>query len=480
MSGGTTDVGLKRQLLFIDGVWREGTGERIVRDRWTGEELAVVATGGEADARAAVDAAERAMARPLPVPQRSRILAAAVERIRDRAEEFAWAITAETGKPITASRGEVGRALETLTWAAEETRRLPGETVALDAIESGAGTLAMTVAEPRGIAAAITPFNFPINLVLHKIAPALAAGCAVVLKPSDKAVLVAGMLVEAFADAGLPAGWLNLVTGTPADVVEPWLADPRVAVVTFTGSSPVGWGLKARSPEKMHVLELGSNTAMVVTDAADLGRATSDAVAAALGNSGQACVSLQRIYVTRGVAEEFSARLASLFRSAVAGDPRSEDTVVGPLITPQAAEGLKQRIDAAVERGGRVLAGGDLVDGILQPTLLTDVDALDALVCEEAFGPVASILVVDDLDAAIDGVNSSEYALNTAIYTGDLAEAMTYAKRAEAGSVLVNMPPSYRADHMPYGGVKGSGQGTEGVKYAIHELLHHKLVVLKP
>ena len=469
-----------QQLLYIDGAWKPGAGERIVCDRWTGDQLATVSTGGPADARDAVDAAERAMKAPLGVPERSRILAVTAERVRERAEQFASAITAETGKPITASRGEVSRALDTLTWAAEETRRLPGEAVALDAIESGSGTLALTVPEPRGIVAAITPFNFPLNLVLHKIAPALAAGCAVVLKPSDKAVLVAGLLVQAFADAGLPGGWLNLVTGTPANVVDPWLADPRVAVVTFTGSSQVGWGLKARSPEKMHVLELGSNTAMVVTDAADVTRAATDAVTASLANSGQACVSLQRIYVTRGVAVRFTEELSARFNTVAAGDPRAEDTIVGPLITERATDELKATIDATVSRGARLLAGGDLLDGILQPTLLVEVDATDPIVCEEAFGPVVSIIVVDNLDAAIDGVNSSKYALNTAIYTGDLSEAMAYAKRAEAGSVLVNMPPSYRADHMPYGGVKGSGQGTEGVKYAIHEMLHHKLVVLKP
>jgi acyl-CoA reductase-like NAD-dependent aldehyde dehydrogenase len=472
-------MSLRTQNLYIDGEWTKAAGERLVYDRWSGDELARVASGSPGDATAAVDAAERAMKVGLSVPERSRILAKTVERIRARAEEFAQAITSETGKPITAARGEVGRALETLGWAAEETRRLPGETVALDAIESGAGTLAMTVPEPRGIVAAITPFNFPLNLVLHKIAPALAAGCAVVLKPSDKAVLVAGLLVEAFIEAGIPAGWLNLVTGSPAEIVEPWLADPRVAVVTFTGSSAVGWAIKARSPEKLHVLELGSNTAMVVTDAADLDRAAADAVVAALSNSGQACVSLQRLYVTRGVAEEFLVKLTALFGAAKFGDPRRDDTVVGPLITPHAAQALKSSIERAVAGGARLLAGGDLVDGVLEPTLLAEVKATDSLVCEEAFGPIASVLVVDDLDQAIAGVNSSDYALNTAIYTSDLSEAMAFAKRAEAGSVLVNMPPSYRADHMPYGGVKGSGQGTEGVKYAIHELVHHKLVVLK-
>lgn len=477
MSGTTLDI--RHQLLHIGGKWTAGGAERVVHDRWTGVPIAQVSIGRSEDAIRAVDAASVAMAQPLGVPERSRVLSVTATLIAERSEEFAQAITAETGKPITAARGEVSRAQDTLRWAAEETRRLPGETVPLDAIEAGAGTLAFTVPEPRGVVAAITPFNFPLNLVLHKVAPALAAGCAVVLKPSDKAVVVAGLLVGAFVDAGLPAGWLNLVTGTPAEVVEPWLEDARVSTVTFTGSSAVGWALKQRSPEKLHILELGSNTAMVVTDAANVERAAADAATAALANSGQACVSLQRIYVTSGVAESFTAALAERFALMPTGDPHREDTVVGPLITDAATESLHRTIESAAGRGGRIVTGGRIASGVLQPTLLTDVDPADALVCAEAFGPVATVIVVDDLDAAVAGVNSSEYALNTAIYTGDLAEAMAYARRAEAGSVLVNMPPSFRADHMPYGGVKGSGQGTEGVKYAIHELLHHKLVAFR-
>ncbi|QEO15416.1 aldehyde dehydrogenase family protein [Agromyces intestinalis] len=471
---------LRRQSLFIDGDWVDGQGTREVRDRWTGEPIAIVSEGDPSLATAAVDAAARALLTAFPIPDRSRVLAAAAAEIAARAEEFAQAITAETGKPITAARGEVGRGVETLTWAAEEAKRLPGETVRLDAIASGAGTMAFTVPEPRGVVAAITPFNFPLNLVLHKVAPAIAAGCSVVLKPSDKAVVVAGLLAEAFEAAGLPAGRLNLVTGAPARVVEPWLADPRVAVVTFTGSSAVGWDLKRRSPEKLHVLELGSNTALVVTDSADVDRAAADAATAALANSGQACVSLQRIYVTPGIAARFTAALAERFGATPIGDPREESTVVGPLITDSAAERLAATIAASVAAGGRVLAGGSLEGGVLQPTLLADVPASDPIVCEEAFGPVASVIVVDDLDAAIAAVNDSDYALNTAIHTSNLGEAMAFAERAEAGSVLVNLPPSYRADHMPYGGVKGSGQGTEGVRYAIHELVREKLVVLKP
>nr|WP_246402046.1 aldehyde dehydrogenase family protein [Jiangella mangrovi] len=467
--------------MYLDGSWVPGDGVQEVRDRWTGAVLGTVAVGGAVHARLAVDAACGALGRPFDVPARSRVLTAVAAAVADRAEEFADAIVAETGKPVTAARGEVGRAVETLTWAAEEAKRLTGEVVALDAVEAGAGTLAFTVAEPRGVVAAITPFNFPLNLVLHKVAPALAAGNAVVLKPSDKAVLVAGLLVAAFADAGLPVGRLNLVTGPPAEIVDAWIDDPRVAVLTFTGSSRVGWELKARSPRKRHVLELGSTTAMVVRADADLPRAAADAVTAALSNSGQACVSLQRVYVERAVVSEFVEELATRMGAVASGDPRLPSTMVGPLITAEATSRLVGTIEAAVADGARVVTGGTVsADGVLAPTLLVDVDDKSRIVCEEAFGPVVSVIEVDSLADALARVNGSDDGLNTSIYTGDLASALTYARSAEAGSVLVNMPPSFRADHMPYGGVKDSGQGTEGVRYAIEELLHHKLVVLKP
>lgn len=468
------------QRLYIGGEWQAGASSRPIFDRWTGERIGTSADGTAEDARRAVDAAEHAMAEGLPVPRRAAILRATADAIAAQEERFAQAITSETGKPITAARGEVRRAVETLTWSAEEARRLPAEAVALDAVEAGAGTFSFTIAEPRGITAAITPFNFPINLVLHKLGPALAAGCAIVLKPSDKAVLVAGMLVDAFVSQGLPPGWLNLVTGDAQEIVSAWQQDERVAVVTFTGSSAVGWGLRERSPRKHHVLELGSNTAMVIAADAELERAADDAVTAAFSNSGQACVSLQRLYVVQEVAPTVIDLLAGRVRALRSGDPRDDDTVVGPLITDAAVSRILEHIAAAVAAGARLVAGGSGTGGLFEPTLLADVPADQPLVCAEVFGPVLSVIVVDDIDQAIASVNDSAYGLNTAIYTSQLATAMDYARRAEAGSVLVNTPPSFRADHMPYGGVKDSGHGVEGVKYAVAELVRQKLVVLRP
>ena len=466
------------QGLFIGGEWQQTASIRETADKWSAEALGVVAVASSADVVRAVDAAAAAMRTSWPVAARAAALGRCAILLSERVEEFAQLITAEIGKPITASRGEVNRAVETLRWSAEESKRLPGERVPLDAVASGEGTYAFTVPVAKGVVAAITPFNFPLNLLLHKVGPALAAGCAVVLKPSDHAPLTAGATVRLLAEAGVPSGWINLVTGPPIEVVGAVQADDRVAVVTFTGSARVGWSLKAQAPRKEHVLELGSNTAMVVAADADIPRAAQAASEAAFAASGQACVSLQRVYVAAEVAAEFSASLARLAGALPTGDPRQDATVVGPLIATDARERLERWLSEAVAAGATILTGGTSEGDVLAPTVVSGVHPDSPLVCEEAFGPVVSILEVADLDAALAAVNNSSFGLNTSIYTRDLATALRYAGEAEAGTVLVNMPPSYRADHMPYGGVKDSGQGLEGVRYAIADLVREKLVVL--
>jgi acyl-CoA reductase-like NAD-dependent aldehyde dehydrogenase len=468
------------QALYLNGVWQDTIEHRPVLDKWSGEQLGAVSVADAGHARAAVDAAVNAMRLGLPVPVRARILAEVSRLIKQNAEEIAQLITAELGKPITASRGEVARAVLTAEISAEEAKRLPGELVPLDAATAGADTIAFTLPIARGVVAAVTPFNFPLNLVMHKVGPAIAAGCAVVLKPSDHAPLTAGYLVKLFEQAGLPAGWLNLVTGPPEEIVGAWQVDDRVAVVTFTGSSKVGWALKAQSPRKLHVLELGATTAMFVAADADITRAARAAADASFAGSGQACVSLQRVYVDRTIAGPFVDAVTGLVSAMPYGDPRDDATVVGPLVTKDASERLLSWIARAEASGARVLVGGTASDGLLAPTVVVDVPTDNPLICEEAFGPVVSIVSVDSLADAIAEVNVADYGLNTSIYTSDLATAMQYARTAESGSVLVNMPPSFRTDHMPYGGVKGSGQGREGVKYAIADLLQEKLVILHP
>jgi acyl-CoA reductase-like NAD-dependent aldehyde dehydrogenase len=470
---------MREQQLFLDGAWVAGVDSLEVHDPYDATLVGTFAVASPEQAAEAVTAAKAAMLTGWPAAARADLLLRTSRLVADRSETFADQIRAEAGKPIAAARVEVSRAVTTLRVAGEEARRLPSETVQFDEI-AGVVPFGFTVPKPFGVVAAITPFNFPLNLVLHKVAPALAAGCAVVLKPSERTPLTAGLLAETMAEAGLPPGWLNVVTGRPAEIVPAWNDHPDVAVITFTGSAEVGWQLKSASPRKRHILELGSNTAMVVAADADLSRAVDAVVTGGYTFSGQACVSVQRVYVEEPVAEEFTARLAAAVEQLPIGDTRDPATVVGPVISEQARERLVSWIAEAVEDGARVATGGTLEGACLRPTVLADVPASARVVCEEVFGPVASIRTVKSVTEGIEEVNSARYGLNTSIFTADLAAALQFAREAEAGSVLVNITPSFRTDHMPYGGVKDSGQGREGVKYAIAELLDQRLVVLAP
>lgn len=467
---------MRTQQLYIDGRWVEGETPFEVTNPWDGQTVGTAATATTGQVLAAITAAAGAVG--LPQHRRAEILRAVAAEVGERREEFATMIRREAGKPITAARQEVGRAVDTLLLSAEGARSLAGTTVPMDAVAAGEGLVAFETPQPRGPLAAITPFNFPLNLVAHKLGPAIAAGCPVVLKPSEKTPLTAGLLVEAFHRAGLPAGHLNLVTGNPGHIVDLLLADDRIAVITFTGSAALGWDLKSRSPRKHHVLELGSNTAMVVADDADLDKAVAAAVASAFTFAGQACVSLQRVFVQSGIADAFVERLAVAASQLRVGDPSVEDTVVGPLITSQATERLLDWIQAAAASGATLVCGGDAPEGVLRPTVLRDVPRTANLMCEEAFGPVVSVNTVTTLEEAVAAVNDSRYGLNAAIHTRDLASALSFSEAVESGSVLVNLPASFRADHMPYGGVKDSGQGREGVPYAIRELTEPHLLVL--
>jgi len=464
--------------LYIDGVFEPVTEPDTRYDRWSHSPLGEAQRGTSDDAIRAVDAAERALANLLTPSARAQIFDKVREALHANSEEFAQLITAEIGKPIQASRVEVSRALDTLRFCAEETTRLTGELVPLDATPSGDGTYAFTVFEPRGIVAAITPFNFPLNLLLHKVGPALSASNSVVVKPSDRAPLIAHAIVTLFHNAGLPAGKLNLVTGNPQEIVGAWQKDPRIHVVTFTGSSRVGWELKRQAPEKHHVLELGSNTALVVTESADLRRAAEVAAMSGLGNSGQACVSLQRIYVDHSVIDEFISLLVDSVSRMKFGNPYEEDTVVGPLVSDDEVARLDRWIHEAQQSGAQVALGGSSDGKVLTPTVMVSAAEDSKVVCQEVFGPVLTVNSVSSLDDALAKVNASDFGLNVGLFTESVSEALSFSRRAQAGTVLVNMAPSYRADNMPYGGVKDSGNGREGVRYATRELSHEKLVIL--
>lgn len=469
---------MRNQQLFLDGQWVATTDSRPVHNPFDGSLIGSYAVADAAQIGEAIAAAHRALVVGLAPHRRAAILDAARIELERRSTEFAQSLSSEAGKPIKAARVEVERGGQTLQLAADEARHLEGESVALDGFAGGAGLIAFTSPEPLGVVAAITPFNFPLNLVLHKVAPAIAAGCPVVLKPSERTPLTAGLLVEVFAQAGLPAGWLNLVTGDPVQIVGAMETDERVEVISFTGSAAVGWQIKAASVRKHHILELGSNAAMVVDEDADLDLAASAATLGGFSYSGQACVSVQRIFVHEHVVEEFSQRLVSKVEQLQVGDPQSETTDVGPLISVDARDRVVRWLDDAVTDGSRILAGGTVQDGLLRPTVVTEVAASSPLRCEEIFGPVVVVVPVKDAAAGLLAANDSRFGLNTSIFTNNLANALSFARGAETGSVLVNLPPSYRADGMPYGGVKESGQGREGVAYTVAALTRQKLVVI--
>jgi acyl-CoA reductase-like NAD-dependent aldehyde dehydrogenase len=464
------------QLLHIGGTWQEGISTYDVLSPWDSALVGTVASASRLQAEAAVSAAVAAPA--LPAHVRASVLLEVAQAIEERNEEFARVIAAEAGKPIASARLEASRAVTTFRLSAGEAQRLRGEAVPMDAVIAGEGMLAMTIPQPVGVVAAITPFNFPLNLVVHKLGPALAAGCPVVLKPSERTPLTSGLLVDTLVRAGLPPGWVNLVTGDPAVVVDAWLQDPRVALVNFTGSTGIGYSLRERSPHKRHILELGSNTAMVVSRHADVDAAVRAAIVSGFIFSGQSCVSLQRVYAAREIVADFTDRLAVAADKLISGDPMDEKTEVGPLITSDAVARVQGWIKEAVGMGATVRAGANLENGVLRPTILTDVPDQACLIREEVFGPVVSVNTVEDVAEGARQVNRSHLGLNSSIFTNDVREALAFAKVAEVGTVLVNVPPGFRADHMPYGGVKQSGEGREGVAYAVAAMLSSKLLVL--
>jgi acyl-CoA reductase-like NAD-dependent aldehyde dehydrogenase len=450
-----------------------------VRSPWSGELVGRVAWVGAEEATAAVDDAAAAAASPWPVHERAAVLERAADLVHARHDELARSICAEAGKPIKLARVEAGRAVGTLRAAAEAGRSLAGEMVPIAGTAAGQGKLAFTLRVPTGIVAAITPFNFPLNLAAHKVAPAIAAGCPVVLKPAEKTPLTALLFGEILHEAGLPPGWLNVVVGDPGEIVDRLLADDRVRVVTFTGSSRVGWDIRARAPRRKVLLELGNATPAIVTADADLDDAAQRLCTSAFGFAGQACISVQRIYVQRPALGAFLERFRVRAGELVVGDPADERTDVGPVITPDAAARIMTTVRDASGAGARVIAGGEAEGGLVQPTILTDVDAGMEVCRREIFGPVAAVAPFDRLDEAIDACNATSYGLQAGIFTSSLTDALHAVQRLEFGGVTVNEAPSFRADTAPYGGVKESGNTKEGPAHAIREMTEERLVVLE-
>ena len=469
---------LERKLL-VGGEWIE-TGEWVeIRSPYSGDVIGRVAKAGTDVVRRAVAAAEEAMREPLPAHARAEILVRVAGYLGKRHEEAAQTICAEAGKPLKAARVEASRAMSTYTFAAVEARKLAGEMIPMDASQAGEGKLAFTLRRPIGVVGAISPFNFPLNLVAHKIAPALAAGCAVVLKPASQTPLSALLLAELETEAGLPPGWLNVVVGPSSEIGDVLVEDERVKLITFTGSSEIGWRLRERAPRKRVGLELGNATPVIVEADADIEEAAAKLAANAFSFAGQSCISVQRLYVHRAVYDGFLERFLPRVAALRVGDPASEDTDVGPVIDEGNRDRILDWIEEARAAGADVLAGGELEDGLITPTVIANAPPETRVACDEVFGPVCTISAYDELDEAIAQANATRFGLQAGIFTQDSRRALAAAAALEFGGVTINEAPTFRADQMPYGGVKDSGNTREGPAFAVREMTEERVVVVQ-
>src|ERR671932_133382 len=464
--------------VFVGGEWVE-TGDWVeVRSPYSGDIVGRVAKAGAAETRRTMDAPHKAMREPLPAHKRAESLVRVAGALGRRHDEVARLISDEAGKPMKAARVEAKRAMSTYTMSAVEARKLAGEVVPMDASQAGEGKLAFTIRRPIGVVGAISPFNFPLNLVAHKLAPALAAGCAVVLKPASQTPLSALLLAELEEEAGLPPGWLSVVVGPSSEIGDVLVEDERVRAITFTGSGQVGWKLRERAPRKRVNLELGNATPVVVAADADLDEAATKLAANAFSFAGQSCISVQRIYVERAAYDGFLERFLPRVEALKLGDPADEESDVGPVIDEGARERILEWIDEAQAAGARVLAGGELDGELIRPTVIAEAAHDLKVSCEEVFGPVCTVNAVDSLDEAVELANGTRYGLQAGIFTRGLRTALEAARRLEFGGVTINEAPTFRADQMPYGGVKGSGNTREGPAYAVRELTEERLVVV--
>lgn len=470
---------MQRFGLWLDGRWHETDRWLEVRSPYDGSLVGMVSAGGAQQVQEAVESAQRAMAKPLPEYQRAEILNRAAHLIEQRREDFARTIALEAGKPIRTARIEVLRAVATLTFSAIEARTLAGEVVPMSGAAAGTGKIAFTMREPVGVVGAITPFNFPLNLVCHKVGPAIAAGCAVVLKPASATPITALKLAEVLMEADLPRSWLNVIPGSGKEVGNALVDHPEVPLISFTGSVEVGRAIRERVPHKKVLLELGNSSPLIVFEDANLEAAAQAVATHGFSHAGQSCISVQRVLVHEPIAEAFERLVVERVQQLVVGDPLDENTHVGPLITTADRDRVKAWVDEAVAAGARLLLGGQVEGGLLMPTVLADVTPEMKVFCKEVFGPVVGLTRFRTMDEAVELANATEYGLQAGVFTASIHTAFEMARRLRFGGVLINEAPTYRTDQMPYGGVKASGNTREGPHYAVREMTVEKLVVIQ-
>jgi acyl-CoA reductase-like NAD-dependent aldehyde dehydrogenase len=451
-----------------------------VTDKYSGKTVCHVAQADQSCIERAIRAAEaaRSTMAGLSAYERQAILNHCAERFQQRSEELATTLCIEAGKPIRDARGEVTRLIETFRIAAEEAVRIHGETINLDISARGKGYQGITKRVPIGPCSFISPFNFPLNLVAHKVAPAIAAGCPFILKPASSTPIGALIIGEILAETNLPEGAFSILP-CKRDGAQLFTEDPRLKLLSFTGSPDVGWNLKAKAGKKSVVLELGGNAACLVDADSDIEDAVNRIIIGAFYQSGQSCISVQRILVHQDIYNRFKQTLVRKTEQLISGDPSQENTFIGPLISEQEAIRLQQWIEQACSQGATLLCGGERHGSILEATILENVSSDSPLSCQEAFGPIATLSPFTNYEKALEEINNSHYGLQAGVFTRDLYKAQQAWDTLEVGGVIIGDVPSWRMDNMPYGGVKDSGMGREGVKYAIEHMTEPRLLVIR-
>lgn len=472
---------MKETKLWINGKWEDTKDTYELSSPYSGEIIAKVAKASVQDVERAIEGAHEAFQtfKMTTAYERAEILYKVVDIIRERKQEFAEILAKEAGKPISTGLAEIERTITTYQFSAEAAKQLYGETVPMDAAPGGKDRIGFTKRVPLGVVSAITPFNFPFNLVAHKLGPAFAVGNTVVLKPATQTPLSALVMAEIFKEAGLPNGALQIVTGSGGELSDVLVTHPLVKKVTFTGSGAVGMKIKEKVGLRKVTLELGSNAAVIIEPSTPIEKIISRAVSGAFNFSGQVCISLQRIYVHESIYDQFTEAFVEETKKLKLGDPLDPATDLSAMINPKEVERIKEWIEEAKMQGAKVATGAEFTERTMTPTVMVNVTPDMKIMCLETFAPIVSIVPYKTLDEAIRYVNDSELGLNAGIYTNVLTDAMRAADELEAGAVVINDIPTFRVDHMPYGGIKNSGYGREGIKYAIEEMTELKFITIK-
>lgn len=465
--------------LFINGEWTKRDKKLPVFNKYSQEVIAEISVAEENDVTESVAAAKRALQQSFSPYERFNVLKKASELLLERKESIADVLVQEVGKPVTESIGEVERAALTLEVSAEEAKRIHGDGVPIESAPGSENRKALTIKAPVGVVAAITPFNVPLNLVCHKVGPGIAAGNSVILKPAEETSLSAILLAEIFEEAGLPAGRLNVLTGEGAEIGGYLTSNQEINMYTFTGSPRVGQIIRENTGIRKVALELGNNSATIVHRDADIEASAAAAAQKSFNNAGQVCISVQRVFVHESIYEVFLEKMIEATKALKVGDPADASTNIGPMIAEKEAIRVENWVDEAVSQGAKLQVGGKREGVFYQPTILTNVDQEMKVCRNEVFGPVVAVDTYREEDEVIEKVNDSEYGLQAGLFTNNLSFVMKAAEKIEVGGLIINDTSGYRVDHMPYGGVKKSGTGKEGPKYAMEEMTEEKLIVFQ-